>query len=46
MGPDGRTVYTYSRDSAGNPAYWAIDLKTRALRKVVTFDHPETRSVP
>jgi len=45
MGPDGRTLYIFSPDSAGDPAYWAADLRTKALRKLVTFDHPETRTV-
>ena len=45
MGPDGRTLYVFSSDSVGDPAYWAVDLRTKALRKVVTFDHSETRAV-
>jgi Tol biopolymer transport system component len=45
MGPDGRTLYIYSRDSLGDPAFWAVDLRTRALRKVVTFDPSDTRTV-
>ena len=45
MGPDGQTLYVFSPDSVGDPAYWAVDLRTKALRKVVTFDHSETRAV-
>ena len=45
MGPDGRTLYAFSPDTAGDPAYWAIDLRSGALRKLVTFDHPERRTV-
>jgi Tol biopolymer transport system component/tRNA A-37 threonylcarbamoyl transferase component Bud32 len=45
MGPDGRTLYIHSRDSLGVPAYWAVDLRTKALRKVVTFDSSDTRTV-
>ena len=29
MGPDGRTLYTFSPDTAGDPAYWAMDLPLR-----------------
>jgi Tol biopolymer transport system component len=45
LGPDGRTLYTFSRDQAGEPVYWAVDLRTGVLRKLVTFDHSETRTV-
>ncbi|MEP7325528.1 MAG: protein kinase [Gemmatimonadota bacterium] len=45
MGPDGRTLYIYSRDSLGVPAFWAVDIPTRALRKIVTFDSSDTRTV-
>jgi Tol biopolymer transport system component len=45
MGPDGRTLYIHSPDSLGNSAYWAVDLRTKALRKVVTFDPSDTRTV-
>jgi Tol biopolymer transport system component len=43
MGPDGRTLYMFSPDSLGVPAFWAVDLRTKALRKVVTFDPSDTR---
>jgi hypothetical protein len=29
----------------GVPAFWAVDLRTRALRKVVSFDPSDTRTV-
>ncbi len=45
MGPDGQTLYAFSPDSLGDPAYWAVDLRTKALRKVVAFDHSEARYV-
>ncbi len=45
MGPDGRTLYVFSRDTTGDPAYWAVDLRNGALRKVVSFDHGEARTV-
>jgi 6-phosphogluconolactonase (cycloisomerase 2 family) len=45
LSPDGRTLYTFSRDQAGEPVYWAVDLRTGVLRKLVTFDHSETRTV-
>ena len=45
LGPDGRTLYTFARDQAGEPVYWAVDLRTGALRKAVTFDPSETRTV-
>jgi TolB protein len=45
MGPGGRTLYVFSPDSSGDPAYWAVDLRTKALRKVVSFEHPEPRTV-
>jgi Tol biopolymer transport system component len=45
MGPDGRKLYTFSPDTAGDPAYWSVDLRTGTLRKLVTFDHPEVRTV-
>jgi Tol biopolymer transport system component len=45
MGPDGQTLYMHSADSLGLPAYWAVDLRTKALRKVVAFDPSDTRTV-
>ena len=45
MGPDARTLYTFARDQASEPVYWAVDLRTGVLRKLVTFDHSDTRSV-
>ncbi len=45
MGHDGRTLYVFSPDSTGDPAYWSVDLPSGALRKLVTFDHPESRTV-
>ena len=45
IGPDGQTLYVFSEDSVGDPAYWAVDLRTQTLRKAVTFDHSETRAV-
>jgi serine/threonine-protein kinase len=45
MGADGRTLYLHSPDSLGNPTYWAADLRTKSLRKVVTFDPSDTRTV-
>ena len=45
MGPDGRTLYLFSRDSVGVPAYWAVDLRTKAMRKIVSFDPTDTRHV-
>jgi hypothetical protein len=45
MGPDARTLYAFSPDSLDDPVYWAIDLRSGALRRLVTFDHPETRTV-
>jgi Tol biopolymer transport system component len=45
MGPDGRTLYAFSTDTAGEPVYWSVDLRTKVLRKLVTFDHPEPRTV-
>jgi TolB protein len=45
MGPDGYTLYTFSPDTAGDPAYWSVDLRTGALRRLVTFDHSEGRTV-
>ena len=38
MGPDGRTVYSYSPDSMGDPAFWSIDPARGAVRKVVSFE--------
>ncbi|HRZ10034.1 MAG TPA: protein kinase, partial [Gemmatimonadales bacterium] len=38
MGPDGRTLYSYSPDSTGNHAFWAIDPVKGTLRKVVSFE--------
>ncbi len=45
LGPDGRTLYVFSRDQAGEPVYWAVDLRTGALRRLVVFDHSDTRTV-
>ncbi len=45
LSPDGRTLYIFARDQAGEPVYWAVDLRTGVLRKLVTFDHSETRTV-
>ncbi|MEZ4413257.1 MAG: protein kinase [Gemmatimonadales bacterium] len=45
MGPDGKTLYLFSPDSVGVPAYWAVDLATKTLRKVVAFDRSDTRTV-
>ncbi len=45
MGPDGRTLYIFSPDATGEPVYWAVDLGRGALRKLVTFDHSDTRTV-
>jgi eukaryotic-like serine/threonine-protein kinase len=42
---DRRTLYLFSPDSLGDPAYWSVDLPTGRLRKLVTFDHPERRTV-
>ncbi len=44
-GPDGRTLYIFARDQEGEPVYWSVDLRTGALRKLVVFDHSDTRSV-
>ena len=41
MGPDGRTVYSYSPDSVGDDAFWAIDPARGTLRKVVSFEHAD-----
>ena len=38
MGPDGRTLYSYSPDSTGNHAFWAIDPVKGTLRKGVSFE--------
>jgi Tol biopolymer transport system component len=45
MGPDGRTLYIFAEDSVGVNAFWAVDLRTKARRKVVTFDPSDTRNV-
>jgi len=45
MGPDGKTLYMFSPDSVGDQAYWAVDLATKALRKVVAFDRSDSRTV-
>ncbi len=45
MGADGRTLYIFSPDSTGEPVYWSVDLHSGALRKLVTFDQPESRTV-
>ena len=43
-GPDGKTLYVAGHDSTGDPAFWAVDLRTASLRKVVSFDHGGTRT--
>jgi eukaryotic-like serine/threonine-protein kinase len=45
MPHDHRTLYLFSPDSLGDPAYWSVDLPTGRLRKLVTFDHLERRTV-
>jgi eukaryotic-like serine/threonine-protein kinase len=42
---DGRTLYTSSRDSAGDQAFWAIEPRSGTLRKVVAFEHLDPWSI-
>ncbi|MEO8139417.1 MAG: protein kinase [Gemmatimonadota bacterium] len=45
MGRDGRWLYIFSEDQQGDPAYWSVDLRSGALRKLVSFDHGDPRTV-
>jgi Tol biopolymer transport system component len=44
MSPDGQTLYASARDSSGVPSFWAVDLRTQALRRLLSLDRPDMKT--